>query len=196
MPDKTTRCASNSKRPTVNWPNCAPTTTSCAGTLRIFPACAAKSGDRGRTSHDPITIQSHQPRNHGWPGSIRSKNDCNKPRQLKFRSFNYLTDQDWLDAVKDELNTDDDYRRALSRLRDAAEKSFITTQLQPALNQYGQANNGQFPTDLSQLQSYFNPPVDDSMLQRWEIAPAVRYCQISADGRFGDHTNRRCGCGL
>jgi hypothetical protein len=67
----------------------------------------------------------------------------------------------------------------LSRLRDAAEKVFVTTQLQPALQQYGQANNGQFPTDLSQLNSYFNPPVDDSILQRWEIVP------VSAIGNVG-----------
>ena len=31
------------------------------------------------------------------------------------------------------------------------------------------ANNGQFPTDLSQLQPYFASPVDPAILQRWEI---------------------------
>jgi hypothetical protein len=31
------------------------------------------------------------------------------------------------------------------------------------------ANTGQFPTDLAQLQPYFTPPVDDAILQRWEI---------------------------
>jgi hypothetical protein len=40
-----------------------------------------------------------------------------------------------------------------------------------SLNQYKQANNGQFPGNISQLQPYFNPPVDDSILQRWEVAP-------------------------
>ena len=40
------------------------------------------------------------------------------------------------------------------------------------MKQYAQANNGQFPADISQLQPYFNPPVDDSILQRWEVAPA------------------------
>jgi RNA polymerase sigma factor (sigma-70 family) len=89
----------------------------------------------------------------------------------KIPEFQYLTDQDWLNAAKNDLNTDEDYRRALSRLRDTAESTFITTALQPALNQYKQANNGQFPTDISQLQSYFDPPVDASVLQRWEVAP-------------------------
>jgi hypothetical protein len=38
------------------------------------------------------------------------------------------------------------------------------------LQQYEQAN-GQFPTDITQLKPYFDPPVDDSILQRWEVAP-------------------------
>jgi RNA polymerase sigma factor (sigma-70 family) len=89
----------------------------------------------------------------------------------KIPEFQFLTDQDWLDAVKKEMNTDEDYRRALSALRDMAERTFSTTAVQPALKQYAQANNGQFPTDISQLQPYFNPPVDASVLQRWEVAP-------------------------
>jgi len=35
-----------------------------------------------------------------------------------------------------------------------------------------QANNSQFPTDLSQLRPYFESPPDDAVLQRWQIAPA------------------------
>jgi RNA polymerase sigma factor (sigma-70 family) len=84
--------------------------------------------------------------------------------------FQFLTDQDWLNAAKDNLNSDEDYRRALGNLRSMAETTFITTELQPALSQYAQANGGRFPTDMAQLQPYFNPPVDDSVLQRWEVA--------------------------
>jgi len=89
----------------------------------------------------------------------------------KIPEFQFLTEQDWLNAAKGDLNTDEDYRKALSGLRSAAESTFITTVLTPVLNQYKQANQGQFPTDISQLQPYFNPPVDDSILQRWEVAP-------------------------
>jgi hypothetical protein len=39
-----------------------------------------------------------------------------------------------------------------------------------ALRKYGNDNNGQFPTDLSQLTSYFKSPVDD-VLQGWMILP-------------------------
>jgi RNA polymerase sigma factor (sigma-70 family) len=90
----------------------------------------------------------------------------------KIPEFQYLTEQDWLNAAKNDLNSDEDYRRAFSGLRSAAENTFITSELKPALTQYQQANNGQFPSDLSQLQTYFDPPVDDSVLQRWEIGPS------------------------
>jgi RNA polymerase sigma factor (sigma-70 family) len=89
----------------------------------------------------------------------------------KIPEFSYLTEQDYFDAAKSDLNTDEDYRRALSNLRTAAENDFIGNALQPALKQYAQANNGQFPTDLAQLQQYFNPPVDPSVLQRWQVSP-------------------------
>jgi hypothetical protein len=88
----------------------------------------------------------------------------------KIPEFSYLTEQDYLDAAKEDLNTDADYRRAMSNLRNAAESEFTGKELQPALRQYAQANNGQFPTDINQLQPYFNPPVDDSVLQRWQVA--------------------------
>ena len=89
----------------------------------------------------------------------------------KIPELQYLTDDDWLSAAKGDLKTDEDYKRAMSNLRNMAETALIQSQFQPALKLYAQANNGQFPTDLSQLQQYFTSPVDDSILQRWEIAP-------------------------
>jgi hypothetical protein len=44
------------------------------------------------------------------------------------------------------------------------------------------ANPGQFPTDLSQLQPYFNPPVDPSILQRWEVAPKAAVPSLGMGG--------------
>ena len=91
--------------------------------------------------------------------------------EAKIPEFQFLTEQDWLNSARADLGTEEDYRRALSSLRDTAENLFIQRSLMPALNQYAQANNGQFPTDISQLQPYFDPPVDGSVLQRWEVAP-------------------------
>jgi RNA polymerase sigma factor (sigma-70 family) len=112
------------------------------------------------------------------PTAIAAKELVAKVNKLKERleempnakipEMQFLTEKDWLSAANGNLNTDMDYRRALSKLRSIAQGEFVA-QLKPALNQYMQANNGQFPTDLSQLQPYFAAPVDDAILQRWEI---------------------------
>jgi hypothetical protein len=116
------------------------------------------------------------------PAGMVAKSWLSRLNQLKDRlqqtpgakipELQYLTDKDWLSAAKEDLNTDEDYRRALSYLRNKAEETLINTALQPALKQYAQVNNGHFPSDFSQLQPFFNPPVDDAVLQRWEIGPA------------------------
>jgi len=92
-----------------------------------------------------------------------------------------LTDQDWLNAAKGNIDTDTDYRRAMSALRAAAENEFAG-KLQPALQRYMAANNNQFPTDMNQLQSYFNPPVDPAILQRYEVAPASTAPNVKLGG--------------
>jgi hypothetical protein len=84
-----------------------------------------------------------------------------------------LTEQEWLNISKGELSSEADYRRAFSRLRNASESLFAQQLLRPALRKYRDANHGQFPADLSQLRSYFDPPIDDSILQRFEILPAA-----------------------
>jgi len=139
------------------------------------------AADVARLRGEIARLRENTPLSNNDPTAASAKSWLARVSQLKERlqqtpgakipEFQFLTEQDWLNAAKDDLNTDDDYRRALSRLRDAAESTFITTALQPALNQYKQANNGQFPSDITQLQPYFNPPVDDSILQRWEVAP-------------------------
>jgi hypothetical protein len=80
----------------------------------------------------------------------------------------FLTDQDWLSAANCALDSDMDYRKALASLRAIAQGKFASM-LHDALGKYLQANNQQFPTDLSQLQSYFASPVDQDILDRWEI---------------------------
>jgi hypothetical protein len=64
-----------------------------------------------------------------------------------------LNAQDWLDATKDKMENEEDYRKAMARLRHMAESRFKDL-IQPALTQYAQANDGQMPSVLSQLQQY------------------------------------------
>jgi RNA polymerase sigma factor (sigma-70 family) len=91
--------------------------------------------------------------------------------EARIPELQLVTEQDWLNAAKGELVTEKDFRRALSALRSAGENKFVS-QLQPALKQFLDANGGKFPTDLSQLQAFFKSPVDDAILQRYQIIPA------------------------
>jgi RNA polymerase sigma factor (sigma-70 family) len=84
----------------------------------------------------------------------------------------FLSDQDWLNAVRNtnELSTETDIDQALSILRNSAKNDFAG-QLQMALRAYAQANAGQPPTELSQIDSYLPSPVGDAVLLRYNLAP-------------------------
>jgi RNA polymerase sigma factor (sigma-70 family) len=99
----------------------------------------------------------------------------------KIPELQFVTEQDWLNAARGELNTDADYRRALSTLRSAGENK-VGSMLQKALTGYMRGNSGQMPTDLGQLQPYFDSPVEDAILQRWEIAPAATVKSLGLGG--------------
>ena len=92
----------------------------------------------------------------------------------KIPELQFATEIDWLNAANcsPQLNTDADYRWGLHILFGEVEDTFGKTAMN-ALQKYIQANNGQFPTALSQLQPYFDSPVDDAILQRYEIVPAT-----------------------
>jgi hypothetical protein len=96
----------------------------------------------------------------------------------------FLTERDWLNAAlgSPELKTDADYLWDLHNLFEMAEDRFGEMGMK-ALQKYIQANNGQFPTGLSQLQPYFDSPVNDAILQRYEIVPAS---SIPKGGTTGD----------
>ena len=119
------------------------------------------------SNNDPTTAEVRS-----WLARVNQlKAQLEQTPEAKIPEFQFLTERDWLKAAKGDLNTDSDYRGALSDLRDYAESRFISAALQPALKLYAQANNGQFPSDINQLQPYFDPPVDNAILQRWEVAP-------------------------
>jgi RNA polymerase sigma factor (sigma-70 family) len=85
--------------------------------------------------------------------------------------FKLLSDQQWLDeAINAKFDTDKQVQQTLADLRRSAENNFAN-QAQNAVTKYMATNNGAFPTDVSQLQPYFSPPMDDAILQRWEVAP-------------------------
>lgn len=99
----------------------------------------------------------------------------------KIPELRFVTEQDWLNAAREELHTEADYRRALSTLRSAGE-SQVASMLKKGLTGYMRDNSGQMPTDLAQLQPYFDSPVEDAILQRWEIAPAATVESLGMGG--------------
>ena len=99
----------------------------------------------------------------------------------KIPELQFLTEQDWLNAARGELDTDADYRRALSTLRGAGEEKFAAM-LKDALKRYMQGNNGNTPADLALLQPYFDSPVDAALLDRWEVAPAQTIKSLGLGG--------------
>jgi hypothetical protein len=100
---------------------------------------------------------------------------------MKIPELKYLTDAAWLKAAQPKLETEDDYRRAFAALRSSAESAFGQI-LQSSLAKYLAANNNVFPSDIGQLKPYFDSPVEDAALQRYEIVPAGSLKSI----RLGD----------
>jgi RNA polymerase sigma factor (sigma-70 family) len=81
----------------------------------------------------------------------------------------YLNEADWISEVaKKQLETDNDFRRALADLRGTAAQKFMDL-VRPALRAYLKASQGQLPPDTAALASYANPPLDPAVLQRYNM---------------------------
>ncbi len=97
----------------------------------------------------------------------------------KIPEFQFLTDKDWFDAVKNtkRLETDDDVRQALSDLRKNVKNQF-DQMLQQALRGYARANDGMLPTELSQLKPYFQTPMDEAILRRYSLVQSGKVADV------------------
>jgi len=127
---------------------------------RVKAEAAANSG------HDPsiqATLQSLAAR------ATALKRHLEERPQAKIPELQFVTDKQWIDAVaKGNLDTEEGIREALNRLRSSAKTTF-GSMMQKALKQYAAANGGMLPNDISELQAYFNPPIDPTMLKRYEL---------------------------
>lgn len=87
----------------------------------------------------------------------------------KIPELQFLAEHDWLGVVRDaDLQSDVGIRKALARLRSLAKNSF-GTKMGRALDAYVAASQGQLPAEPAQLAPYFETPVDESILQRYEM---------------------------
>ena len=101
--------------------------------------------------------------------------------------FRLLGDGDWWNAAK-HIAAGMDERKVLSGMRFSAKYQFVQL-VQPALQKYVQTHNSQFPTDLAQLRPYFKSPVDDAVLERWEIVPVSEFPEILSQGSNREATH-------
>jgi hypothetical protein len=81
----------------------------------------------------------------------------------------YLDGEAWARVAQTaKLDTDAGVRQGLSSLRNLAKANFAP-HIAQALQAYAQANEGQLPTDALQLKPYFESPVDDATLARYQM---------------------------
>jgi hypothetical protein len=88
----------------------------------------------------------------------------------------YLDEGDWLHLAKAaNLDSPEGVRKALADVRQQAKVRFAPM-LTTALSAFYKANNAQPPISMEQLKPYFNVPVDDATLARYQIVtdPAGR----------------------
>jgi hypothetical protein len=96
-----------------------------------------------------------------------------------------LNEEDWLSAVKDpKLETEKDFRRAMSQLRATAQNRFAGIALS-ALSKFQKENKAALPTDMLQLQPYLsNNNVDAEVLQRFAVLPASEVDNVKMGGEW------------
>ena len=108
-----------------------------------------------------------------WPARVsRLKQWLEEHPSEKVPELNFVLERQWLNSIYPiPVETDEECRRAISIVRLNAESS-TRNNLAAALRQYAKGNDGQFPTELSQLKPFFNPPMDDEVVGRYTILPA------------------------
>lgn len=100
---------------------------------------------------------------------------------LNIPEIQLATEEDWLDATKQPMETEDDYRRALAQLRNVVIGRFAGD-MRKAITQFTDKNGGRFPTDPAQLESYLEHSLGPSVWQRYEIRPAGSMPTIKVGG--------------
>ncbi|HEY3856771.1 MAG TPA: hypothetical protein VGO67_20490 [Verrucomicrobiae bacterium] len=116
-----------------------------------------------------------------WGDRVKKlKDKLDQAPARRIPEFQFLTDQDWFNAIgkSGQLETDADFDHALSSLKTAAKDQFADL-TQAALRKYAEANNGQSPANMAQLQPYYGTTVDDSVLQRYQFGQSGTVSQVA-----------------
>jgi len=105
----------------------------------------------------------------GSANGIRLRELLEQMPDQKIPELSLLNDAAYLDASHDcDLDTDEGIKKALSQLRFRAENLFAV-QPQRALQRYTQANQQSTVPTLLDLTNYFDPPIDMTILERYQV---------------------------
>jgi len=105
-----------------------------------------------------------------WVAGVKTLKDwLAKMPDKAIPEFQFLTEEDWLNAVKKaDLSTEDGARQALSHLRNLAKSDFVPP-LQAAMKKYLAEHNNQLPATFADLKPDFDIPVSDAVFQRYAM---------------------------
>ena len=119
-----------------------------------------------------------------WPARVSQLKQCFELNPAaRIPEIKLLDEADWLTVAKDfPMQTENDYRLAMSAIRSNGEHKFMG-RISQALHDFQQAEGGKTPSTLSALEPYFNPPADPAILARWKSVPgeAVGSFAIGSD---------------
>jgi hypothetical protein len=145
--------------------------------LRLRAEAARLRSAKGSSeTNDPVAAMVES-----WiAGLNRIKAAVERTPEAVIPDFRLLSDRDWWNAAK-HVAAGMDEREVLGGMRFSARNEF-TQLVQPALQKYVQTHNSQFPTDLAQLRPYLKSPIDDAVLDGWEIVPVSEFAEVLSQG--------------
>lgn len=122
-----------------------------------------------------------------WLGRVELlKQSLVQNPELSIPELSLLPEQTWIAIAQDaQVETEEQIHAALARLRGVAENAMANT-LGPALRGYVAAHDGQLPALTSELAPFFNPPVDPTVLQRYEVVRSGKLSEIPTRESQGD----------
>ena len=92
---------------------------------------------------------------------------ANQPA-LRIPEMQLLQESDWLTATDHPLETEAQLRIALAQVREAARVRF-RPKMSAALREYEAAAGNRIPASILALVPYFAPPVDQAMIEQYEL---------------------------
>ncbi len=119
----------------------------------------------------------------GWLSRVdRLKQLFAQRPELNIPEMQYLKEDIWFLVADKPLDSDEEVRRVASNLRQSAENLF-SPRLSAGLRAYVTAHDGMLPASTRELAPFLNPPVDQAILDRYEMLRTGRYADLSGRDR-------------